>query len=97
VDFCLKKILPKSVAVSQLSELQGHNAAKSGSDQTTRQRPFAQTSGEEFDVVETFVNVAQPFDGLCRHFSREVFPHNGPLQSANCAVVIVGLKGVIAT
>jgi hypothetical protein len=93
----VRYILPKSVAVSQLSELQGHDAAESGSDQTTWQRPFAQTTGEELDVVDAFVDVAQPFNGLCCHFSGEVFPHNGPLQSTNCAVVIVGLKGVIST
>lgn len=96
-DIRIVGLVPETIALPRLSELDGDDAGEGGPDQATLERPLAHTAREEIDVVHGSVYAFHASYHLRRHFSGQILERGGLLQVTERSVVIVRRQSVIAT
>ena len=95
-DRSVAALVPKSVALLQLLELNADDAGESGPHQSPLQRGFAQSAGEQIDVLDAVVHLSQSLDHVEADFFAQVLEGRGPVQFTSHAIFVVGPQSVIA-
>ena len=68
-------LVPESVALLELLELNSDDAGEGGSDKSTLQRSFAEPAREEVDIVHVVVHLCAKYRYAMGHGVRCAIPH----------------------